>query len=145
MKTQILVILCFIWFNNFGCNCLNELDVKEAYDNTEVIISVKVIEKNYLKPDTSKTRNGELMIRGLSHLVSIKLQVIEIFKGQNITSKTLILKPENSNCDFHFNLNHNYLVYAYSNEGILSTSICTRTALLDNNPDLLFLHKQEKH
>lgn len=120
-KTFILLILATILFalvtETQPCSCLPsslEEDVKRAaLIFTGVVKDIKEIEPQSLR---------------------ITLDLITVWKGPRTRRKKIRVRTgaNSAMCGFNFELNRNYLVYAYSDfEDNFAVSICGRTNLLE--------------
>lgn len=143
MKIFFLLISALIAQSAFSCTCAPKLDVKTAYKYYEIIIAAKVIEVVVPKIDTSISKDGSPSYSRSVYGHTIKLELISIYKG-DVLSRFITVSPNSSNCEYHFKVGQEYLVYAWPDDGNLMTSICTRTSLLEENEDLSFLKRKYK-
>ncbi|MGB0870589.1 MAG: hypothetical protein ACPGSD_13410 [Flavobacteriales bacterium] len=140
----ILILLTTLIFNSgFCCSCVPKPNVETSYKLSDIVIAAKVIEIIAPKIDTSITKNREIMYRRAAHGYTIKLELISIYKGKKM-SKYLTILPEESNCEYYFQLGQEYLIYGWIDNGGLRTNVCYRTAQLEENNDLVFLEQKFK-
>lgn len=129
--------LFFILHSNdvMACSCVlpksNSLSklVKEAYKKSNVVFTGEVIEVK-TKPNT--------------YFVEVKFKVFDSWKIGLPEEITIITGQGGGDCGYNFELNRQYLVYAYENSKVLQTNICSRTNVLNSNKDLLVLNKFKK-
>ncbi len=144
MKYILLFISIIFSTLVFSCTCRPIPNVKASYKAHDIIIAAKVIEIMEPKTDTIISNDGETSYVQNMFGRTIKLELISIYKGKRL-SKYVIISPEESNCEYHFKKDGEYLIYAWSSDGRIKTNICTRTSPLKDNEDLLFLkHKYKK-
>jgi len=64
--------------------------------------------------------------------VRVTFDVSQVFKGIKPTTITVSTEGNSATCGYGFEVGGEYIVYAsdYNSDGVLSTSICTRTKLL---------------
>jgi hypothetical protein len=89
---------------------------EEAYGEADVILSGKVI-------------NIDLDDSGYYFEVSI--QTIDVWKGDVLDEIIILTETSSDACGFNFQINNEYLIYAYSYNWGIYTNICTRTNLLE--------------
>ena len=75
---------------------------------------------------TRRYLNDESYTQGFN----VTFTVLQSFKG--VTSRTVTLNVGTSDCDLYFAIGERWLVYAYMDDGSLTTSGCTRTKLARN-------------
>jgi hypothetical protein len=64
-----------------------------------------------------------------------------VWKGEDLEEITVLTETYSDMCGYNFQINFEYLVYAYNYNGGIYTNICTRTDLLENAiEDLEFLN-----
>jgi len=122
LATIILILtVCIIGlaFNNpvFACECHKRNDFEQEFSFSKAVFVGKVVEINKSKPDAIVTFKVEKMWKG-------------------VKSETMVVRTNNQGkaCGYIFSQGERYLVYAYD-EGMLRTSICTRTAEVKSAAD----------
>ena len=112
---QIIIILV-IFSSLYSCSCMEPPPPEEAYEDADVVFLGEVI-------------NIELDESG--YYYEVTFQIIDIWKGEN--SEEIIVSTEISSdtCGYNFQINNEYLVYAYIYASGFYTNICTRTNLLE--------------
>lgn len=100
------------------CSC-GETSLRESLEDAEAVFAGKVIRLEVLG-----TENGVDTIRAT-------LQPLEVVKGS--LSKEVELLTDNGccYCSFGFLIGQRYLIFANKHDGVLSTSICTRSGRFD--------------
>lgn len=101
-----------------ACFCISPAHPLEAAAHSDLVFAGKVIE--VVQTD------GEVF--GFPRL--IRVETIEVFIGEKEASVFEILNSGTS-CDFSFQPDQNYLIYAHQGEEHYVTSICTRTRTLE--------------
>lgn len=135
----ISLFLCTIFFveKASACTCRDiepdkdiEQKVGRAYQYYYAIFSAKVLSIQKAKtPDRSN---------------KIVLRLNKSWKGNLGKSILLSTASVSSMCGFPFEKGKTYLIYAFGPRKELSTSICTRTALIDDNKDIAVLDELKK-
>ena len=126
MRLNILFISLLIGFA-FPCSCLEPPPPEEAYEEADVVLSGKVI-------------NIDLDDSGYYFEVSI--QTIDVWKGDVLDEIIILTETSSDACGFNFQINNEYLIYAYSYNSGIYTNICTRTNLLEfTDEDLDYLNQ----
>ncbi|MGB1041299.1 MAG: hypothetical protein ACPGVD_10530 [Flavobacteriales bacterium] len=144
MRIIILLIAVFIYNSGLGCSCALNNNVKKAYKRSDFVISAKVIEIIPPKPsDTVITEEGKVFYSYNLYRDTVKLELISIYKGKEITKISTII-GDGSNCTYYFEVGKEYLIYGWQENGSLNTSVCNRTDFLFGNQDLDFLKRKYK-
>jgi hypothetical protein len=144
--------ICFILFLSFvgllfapsiafACSCslppIGKTEtqlIKLERKKSQAVFSGKVIE--IIAP---KTASGEE-----AWVAEVRFKVMQTWKG--VTTETVSVFTANicCICDYNFDVGERYLVYAYSADDNLATSICRRTKLLSEaGEDLKVLGKSK--
>lgn len=100
----------------YACECATPESPAIELSKAEAVFTGKVI-----KIDKSKYNES---------ILNVKFKVLKAYKG--ISDEFIVVNTSYSgfSCGFPFVENEEYLIYASSREGILSTSICSRTKKL---------------
>lgn len=119
MKLILLFILA-LPVNLIACSCYIDygpVTIKN-YNNSEYIISGKAIKVIInQKEETDKQRQ-------------IEFQIDEIFKGKIDSKKvTIYTALSDASCGLFINENEEWVIYAYMQDGVISTNLCTRSKL----------------
>lgn len=99
-----------------SCNTDNGPVTIKIYNNSEYIISGKAIKVIInQKEETDKQRQ-------------IEFQIDEIFKGKIGSKKaTIYTALSDASCGLFINENEEWIIYAYMQDGVISTNLCTRS------------------
>ncbi len=128
-------LLVFIQINALGCSC----DLP--------------IPKRSLKQQVNKARKSSIAVfsgrvleitkQPQNFYISVKLLVIDSWKGSLPKEITVTTGLGNGDCGYPFEVGESYLIYANgSDENKLSTNICQRTdSLLEKPQDIKILGK----
>ena len=117
------MVFAAVWFYApspcLGCNCLPLGSALEQLERQDAVFSGSVIE----------------IIMVEDELLSIKFDVIDVWKGVEGKEITVYTGSHDGICGYNFQMNKDYLVYAnWNNEakrlGIIGVSLCSRTRLL---------------
>lgn len=114
----ILFFILALPVNLIACSCFTDrgpVTIKH-YNNSEFIISGKAIKVVInQKEETDKQRQ-------------IEFQIDEIFKGQLDSKKvTIYTGLSDGSCGLFINENEEWVIYAYMQDGVISTNLCTRS------------------
>lgn len=114
----ILFFILALPVNLIACSCFTDrgpVTIKH-YNNSEFIISGKAIKVVInQKEETNKQRQ-------------IEFQIDEIFKGQLDSKKvTIYTGLSDGSCGLFINENEEWVIYAYMQDGVISTNLCTRS------------------
>ena len=101
---------------------LIELQNQEAVFVGRVVAVVST--RRYLNVDSYPQRFS------YTQRFNVTFTVLQPFKG--VTSRKVTLNVGKSDCDLEFAIGERWLVYAYMDEGLLTTSGCSRTKLARN-------------
>ncbi len=114
----ILLFILILPVNLIACSCYTyggPVTIKD-YNNSEFIITgkaIKVVINN--KEVTDKQRQ-------------IEFQIEEVFKGQiDLKKITIYTSSDVASCGLFVNENEEWLIYAYMQDGVVSTNLCTRS------------------
>jgi hypothetical protein len=128
-------LLIFIQIDVLGCTCDLPIpkrslkqQVNKAWKSSNAVFSGRVLEI------TKQPQN---------FYVSVRLLVVDSWKGNLSKEITITTGLGNGDCGYPFEVGESYLIYANgSDENKLSTGICHRTNnLLENSQDLKILGK----
>ena len=100
----------------YPCSCAEPPPPEEAYEEADVVLSGKVL-------------NMDLDESGYYFEVSI--QTIDVWKGDVLDEIIILTETSSDACGYEFQINNEYLIYAYNYNGGVYTNICTRTNLLE--------------
>lgn len=110
----------------YACSCAPPPSVEEELERKTAVFSGKVIE-------ISGPNNK--ILRSSADPVAVLLEVDTIWKGINASQVMISTAESSASCGFNFDLNTEYLVYAYGEEDDLQTGLCERTTLLSSASD----------
>lgn len=125
MKITLTFLLVFIFANiaiSEACTCL-EVQIDSSFNNSSLIFKGKV--KEIIK---GKYFNYQ----GYSSDI-VNFEILEGYKKAKVGEGTVSLLNYNTSCDFTFEENKEYIVFANDlGLGHYSTSICTKTSQIDD-------------
>lgn len=114
----ILFFILALPVNLIACTCYTDsgpVTIKH-YNNSEFIISGKAI-KVVINENEVEDKKRQ-----------IEFQVDEIFKGQIDSKKvTIYTSLIDGSCGLFVNENEEWIIYAYMQDGVISTNLCTRS------------------
>jgi hypothetical protein len=119
----------------FACSCFQpegipiEKQVKDAYTKSTSVFVGEVVEI-IKKPEV--------------YSATVRFKVEKTWNKNFQKEITLLTASESSLCGYTFEVGKKYLVYASENNNNLTTNICTRTASITSNKDIVFLNKIRK-
>lgn len=122
----------------YGCTCDPKPEAGQALLKANAVFvgqvrSIDVIYKQISESGSTKSFVAE---------VEIKFEVQEAWKGAD--NKEILVRTSQGGCGYQFSVGKKYLVYAYDEDGLI-TSGCTRTnSLADAKSDLKELGKPRK-
>lgn len=124
----ILTLLLLVSSYTFGCSCAFPT-IEDSYQNSDAIFIGKVI-----AVDSSKYDYSSNTVYAYTFEIEKDFKR-ELSKQNSKKYYTTIYTPLGSlfgGCGMTFNLNEKYLVYGYPTSFGVSTSICTRSDVLNN-------------
>ena len=122
---QILIFILLVGLS-FPCSCLEPAPPEEAYEDADVVFSGEVT---------------NMTIDGSGYYYEVTLQMIDVWKGEVSDDIVILTEIYSDMCGYNFQINQEYLVYAYNYNWGIYTNNCTRTNLLDYaNEDLEYLN-----
>jgi len=124
-----------------ACSCYEQSPVCEAYGDAKAVFVGEVVEGQ------SPERMSDLRSLGTGQRPFV-LNVKEAFLGPKTGSKISVFTGSGfGDCGFPFQKGETYLLYAYESKGVLTTSICTRSAHISrvNNEDFEFLRNLKEY
>jgi hypothetical protein len=99
----------------FACSCLPPPPISEALRSSDFVVHVRCLSFAVV---SEHTRVGQF-------------QIIKTFKGESLgLSCSIETGISGASCGYDFIAGNEYLVYGRISEGVLHTSICTRTKWL---------------
>jgi hypothetical protein len=125
IRLNILFISLLIGFA-YPCSCMEPPPPEDAYEEADVVFSGEV---------TNMVINEE------GYYYEVTFQIIDIWKGESLEEIIVLTELFSDTCGYPFQINNEYLVYAYTYSWGIYTNICTRTNLLEYaSEDLEFLN-----
>ncbi|MFT4414928.1 hypothetical protein ACLM5H_13795 [Fredinandcohnia humi] len=129
-----LTIIVFFPRQISACSCANPESVKDELNRKTAVFSGKVIDL--------VDKNKYSYIKSSADLVQVLFEVNESWKGTNASQVIVSTARSGASCGYEFELNKEYIVYAYGDKDNLETGFCERTALLSEaSEDLDILGK----
>ncbi len=135
-----------------ACSCLSNSSCEMYYKANAVFVG-KIVDSSNQRTDEDRSgynrsanTNFSLPPKQITYAFGkIIFEIEEAFTGTKKDSR-FTLESINSTCDFNFQADKTYLVYAFKNkDGSFLTNICTPTNLLENaGKDLDFLRNPPK-
>ena len=128
-----IILLTLIIINLFlvnlslvnACSCISPAPPKESLEESTAVFVGKVIDID--------VPSGIVVSNVVS--VNVTFEVSKIWKGHDYKNLVLTTARGGASCGYPFKENEVYIVYAYGEEGILSTHTCSRTRLLSSAQD----------
>jgi hypothetical protein len=127
------------------CSCVPELDVLLALDQADAVFAGRVVGLS-LVPRFSEDPTISYATEDLEVIVAVHSQWKSELSGNTMWKRdvsdcaVLYTTFTCCVCGFNFKIGQAYLIYAFEQDGLLRTSICTRTMLLsDASDDLVVL------
>lgn len=115
----------------FACSCMMPPEPKAALDMADAVFAGKVV--------SIVDRKSVQWFDSTDSLL-VTFQVTTVWKGDAKPALSISTARDGAACGYSFHPGRDYMVYANEFEGALSSTICSRTALLmDAGSDLLFL------
>ena len=115
LRLNILFISLLIGFA-FPCSCLEPPLPEEAYEEADAVFSGQVT---------------NIVVDESGYYHEVTFQIIDVWKGEDSEEITVLTETYSDACGYNFQINNEYLVYAYTYAGGNYTNICTRTNLLE--------------
>ena len=117
MKIIRKVIIVFSIFDLlYPCSCEEPPSPEEAFEDADVVFSGLVT---------------NIVLDDSGYYYEVTFQVIDVWKGEGLEEITVLTETYSDTCGYNFQINHEYLVYAYNYDWGIYTNICTRTNLLE--------------
>jgi len=115
IRLNILFISLLIGFA-FPCSCLEPPSPEEAYEEADAVFSGQVT---------------NIVEDGSNYYYEVSIQTIDVWKGEILDEIIILTETSSDACGYEFQINNEYLIYAYNYNGGVYTNICTRTNLLE--------------
>ena len=126
LRLNILFISLLIGFA-FPCSCLEPPPPAEAYEEADAVFSGQVT---------------NIVVDESGYYHEVTFQIIDVWKGEDSEEMTVLTETYSDACGYNFQINNEYLVYAYTYASGNYTNICTRTNLLEYaSEDLDYLNQ----
>lgn len=141
---SLLFMLAFAAGPVFACSCVQlpprlktAIDVAKWYAGGSDAIFEGTVERVDIKWAPEDTPVGGLLPADMDQmpvLLKVTFDVSRTYKGKVQRSATITTGVGHGDCGFEFRVGKSYLVYAYrDSSGLLSTGICSATALLEES------------
>ena len=115
LRLNILFISLLIGFA-YPCSCLEPAPPEEAYEAADAVFSGQVT---------------NIVEDGSGYYYEVSIQTIDVWKGEILDEIIVLTETYSDACGYNFQINNEYLVYAYIYGNGIYTNICTRTNLLE--------------
>ena len=115
LRLNILFISLLIGFA-FPCSCPEPPPPAEAYEEADAVFSGQVT---------------NIVVDESGYYHEVTFQIIDVWKGEDSEEITVLTETYSDACGYNFQINNEYLVYAYNYTWGVYTNICTRTNLLE--------------
>jgi len=126
IRLNILFISLLIGFA-YPCSCIEPPPPEEAYEDADLVFSGLVT---------------NIVLDASGYYYEVTFQIIDIWKGEYLEEITVLTELFSDTCGYPFQINNEYLVYAYTYSWGIYTNICTRTNLLEYaSEDLDYLNQ----
>ncbi|MGZ5197881.1 MAG: hypothetical protein ACXWW0_06535 [Bacteroidia bacterium] len=145
MKYILTILLMIIIYNQgYACRCIDIKNVKKAYKQSDVVVSITVLE--ILSPiqsiDTIISKSGDTLISKLVFGYPKRVLINSVYKGENLND-TMLIPGFNSNCELYLQVGKTYIIYGQLQNNQIATSKCTRSGIAENHPDLAYLERKK--
>nr|WP_309099617.1 hypothetical protein [Fredinandcohnia onubensis] len=123
----VLVLLFLIFIGLFpgqasACSCAYPESVKDELNRKTAVFSGKVIKMG--------DENKNSYIQSSADPIEVLFEVNESWKGVETSQLLVSAARSSASCGYEFELDKEYIVYAYGESDNLETGLCERTALL---------------
>ncbi len=120
---------------SFACSCVItpepvKKQIENAYSGADAVFSGEVVEVK-----ESATDQYSLIVR---------FKVAKSWKGELSREITIRTAKDSAMCGYNFEIGKTYLVYAFGKKDTLSTTNCSRTAILGVKSDAKYLDKLKR-
>ena len=122
-------LIAFSLKSSAACYC-SYSSLAHEFVFSDFIVSGRVIEI----VDSSYCHYSDTLIEGSK----VKVQVYKTYKGTNIPD-TIIVDSGKDVLSICFTQGVEYLIFGSNKKGVYNTDMCTRTALVDGNKDVMDL------
>lgn len=119
--TVLISIFLINIYTAYSCSCMMPESTEISLNKSSSVFVGKVIE-------VEKSNNFGNSLNN----VNVKLNVTEIFKGENLTELNVKTSSSSASCGFNFEESEEYLIYANKEDNDLTVSLCSRTTSLQN-------------
>ncbi|MEK7583153.1 MAG: hypothetical protein AAB483_01990 [Patescibacteria group bacterium] len=114
----------------YACSCMQPRPAIFSYFGYDDIFSGRVTEVTWSKPITSSMDP-----------VKVSFEVYKSYKGVHDKKITITTASSEVSCGYEFQKGGEYMVYAYTDNGDLSVSLCSNTSLLsEGQKDILLFN-----
>ena len=111
-----IIIAISIFGFLYSCSCLEPPPPQEAYEDSDIVFSGEL---------------SNIILDDSGYYYEVTFQIIDIWKGDDFEEIIILTETSSDACGYDFQINQEYLVYAYYYNGGIYTNICTRTNLLE--------------
>nr|WP_304219282.1 hypothetical protein [Fredinandcohnia onubensis] len=137
----VLVLLFLIFIGLFprqasACSCAYPESVKDELNRKTAVFSGKVIKM--------EDENKRSYIQSSADPIEVLFEVNESWKGVETSQVIVSAARSSASCGYEFELDKEYIVYAYGENDHLETGLCERTALLSEAGEDLAILGQGK-
>ena len=115
-----IIIATVVFGCLYSCSCLEPPSPEEAFGDADAVFSGLVT--NIVQDDSG-------------YYYEVTFQTIDVWKGEDSEEITILTDIYEDTCGYNFQINNEYLVYAYIYASGIYTNICTRTNLLEYATD----------
>ncbi len=115
IRLNILFISLLIGFA-FPCSCMEPPPPEEAYEEADAVFSGQVT---------------NIVVDESGYYHEVTFQIIDVWQGEDSGLITELTETYSDACGYNFQINNEYLVYAYNYTWGIYTNICARTNLLE--------------
>ena len=137
----VLVLLFLIFIGLFprqatACSCAYPESVKDELNRKTAVFSGRVIKM--------EEENKISYIKSSADPIKVLFEVTDSWKGVDSSQVIVSAARSSASCGYEFELDKEYIVYAYGEINNLETGLCERTALLSAAGDDLAMLGQGK-
>lgn len=109
---------------SYACSCIPPGTVDEELEKSTAVFRGTVLNKEIQNKDSS--------LNSSAAPVAVLFDVKETWKGVDQSKVVIYTNLSSASCGFEFELNGEYIVYAYEKDGKLHVSLCSRTTSIDS-------------
>lgn len=124
IRVLTLLTFSYVFFfvdvsSSYACSCIPPGSVTEELEKSAAVFRGKVLQK-------------EVQNQNDSTPVAVQLEVKESWKGTNQANVVVYTALHSAACGYEFEVNKEYIIYAYEQNGKWHVTLCSRTAPVES-------------